>query len=376
MRKLLMASLLLLTLLMPGTASAGPVGPIAVPAGIDPTGLIDVTNDLNAFFASLPRGATVVFPPTATYRAEGTVRLVDRIGLLLLGNGASLVATTDGSGVAPYDGKTDVWPRHRAHLRIERGQDITVRGLKVRGPNTSVAYSAALEAQHGFSVSNARNVLLENVTATDVWGDFVAVTDASLRVTVRGGVFSGAGRQGFSVDQGEDIAFEAFSMTRVARSAVDIEPQLAWAVRRVTVRNGHFVAPITNRIFANLGTGAVVEDVIFEGNLVSGLNWSAVSGTSEGQRSRYRFTNNRSETATNHAPAYRIGGVTHVLVEGAHQTFTGKDVGTPIEFLAGTCGEVRGNRFPGASSVSTGVVACSGGLQKPAAAAVATGAGR
>ena len=185
----------------------------------------------------------------------------------MLGNGAWLVATTDGSGVAPYDDKITIWPRHRAHLRIERGRDITVRGLNVRGPNSAVIYSAALEAQHGFSMSNARNVLLENVTATDVWGDFVAVTDASRQVTVRGGTFSGAGRQGFSVDQGEDIVFEAFSMTRVARSAVDIEPQLAWTVRRVTVRNGHFVAPITNRIFANLGTGAAVEDVIVEGNL-------------------------------------------------------------------------------------------------------------
>ena len=357
-------------------AAAPTVEAATVPEAIDATGADDVTEQLNEYLASLPDGARVVLPPGAVYRVEGTVRLPQASGVLVVGNGGQLLATTDGSGVAAHDGKEVNWPRQRAHLIIEGGSDITIRGLRIRGPNTDARYDAGLEAQHGVAVVGARNVLLEDLVVDDVWGDFVAVTSGSSQVTVLDGMFSGAGRQGFSVDQAEDVIFQGAEMTRVARSAIDIEPQLDWAVRRVAVRDIRFIAPIANAIIANLGSGSAVEDVVVEHNVVEGVRWSALSGTDrQGTRARYRFTGNVSDTATNHGPVYRFQSVTDVLVEGSEQTFRGKDVGPALLFLEGTCGEVRDNEFAGAEADSEGVVACPAELAPPTPAVLATGAG-
>lgn len=117
--------------------------------------------------------------------------------MIIGGNKAVLFATTTGY-------------RERAHLSIVGGSDIVVRNLRIRGanPNAGVsdaAYVADREAQHGIQLHGPERVLIQRVTITDVYGDFVYIGRElrkklstwgmpSRDVTVVGNVFSRNGR--------------------------------------------------------------------------------------------------------------------------------------------------------------------------------------
>jgi len=378
------------TLLFPGVASADTV---SVPAEIDATCATDVTDAFNAFLASVPDGSTVEFSPDACYRHENSLHFTGT-DVLFEGNGATLRADTDGSGLPAWDGKQVNWPRQRHHFRLYDAHDVTVHNLRIDGPNTAATYAVNREGQHGFAVAGSSNILLVDVSVTDVWGDCVSFVGGSSQVTVQGGTFNGCGRQGFGVDEASDVLLDGFTLTRVARSAVDVEPQLTWEVHRVEVRNGVFRAPISNVIFAGLGTGAAVTDIRFTDNTVEGRAISVLSSNdTPGERARFLFSGNTATQPTNHPPVFRFGNVSDVTVTGNTQPFSGKNValsGPAVQFDGGTCGVVSGNSFPvspsGQMVESAGVVACDtvvegecGSEVFPAAEAVpatpATGAG-
>src|SRR4051812_19178052 len=122
-----------------GAATAATV---AVPTSIDATGRTDATAKLNTFFNSVPDFSTITFKAGSKYRIDGTVRIVSKQGLTIVGNGALLFATTKGD-------------RDRAHVRLNRSTGVTIRKLTVRGANPNAgmadsAYNPNYEAQHGF----------------------------------------------------------------------------------------------------------------------------------------------------------------------------------------------------------------------------------
>jgi hypothetical protein len=382
------AALLLVASLLVAVPAAAQV---TVPAEIDATCTIDVTDALNAFFAEVPDGSTVAFPAGACYRHENSLHATWD-GVTVEGNGATLRADTDGSGLPAWDGKPVNWPRQRHHLRLIGSSNVTVRNLEIDGPNFNAAYDVRREGQHGFAVAASSNVLLDGVTVTDVWGDCVSFVGGSSVVTVQGGTFNGCGRQGFGIDQAEDVLLDGFLLTRVARSAVDVEPQLTWEVHRVEVRNGTFRAPIANAVYAGLGTGAAVTDIRFTGNRVEGRSLTVQSSNdTPGERARFWFVGNTATHPTNTPPTYRFGNVSDVVVQGNTQPFAGKNVataGAAVRFDAGTCGVVEDNSFPwtyqgqsGQMVESVGVVGCDTGAcgevaaeATPAAAATGSGA--
>lgn len=364
--------------------------PVDVPAEIDPTGEADVTDALNAFFASVPPDSTVVFPTAAVYRAENSLFATwERV--LVEGNGATIYASTDGSQLPPHDGKLPTWPRQRHHLALKGCRDVTVRDLAVRGPNTEARYQSTHEGQHGLLVNGGSNVLLVRVSVDDVWGDFVCVAQAASRVTCRNGVFSGAGRQGFGVSSGTDLLFEDWFMTRVARTAIDVEPVSHYGeagspfheeVTRATFRRGMVKAPVANAIVGNLGTGPV-HDLIVSDVSVEGRSLSVLSDTDiVGQRSRCLIERVASNFATNHPPVITFGNFQHVTVAHVTQPFRGKGMtGAAVRFKAGACGQLIDCSFPATDMagnpvnlpVSTGVGPCD--PSEPVTAAAATGAG-
>jgi len=70
---------LLLGLGCSGEADLGPQATrVYTPTGIDQTGVSDVTEELRAFFETVPDGSTVRFPADASYRVEGTLLFPDR----------------------------------------------------------------------------------------------------------------------------------------------------------------------------------------------------------------------------------------------------------------------------------------------------------
>ncbi len=137
-----------------------------VPTSIDPTGQVDVTARLAAFFESAPDGSTIQFPANARYLSNGSLVLTDRRNLTFEGNGATIFATP-GTG-----------DRERRHWTVRGGGGITFRNLVVKGANpvagtSEAAYRSTMEAQHGFDFGGVDGVELDRVTVTDVYGDFV-----------------------------------------------------------------------------------------------------------------------------------------------------------------------------------------------------------
>ncbi len=254
----------------------------------------DATASLQSYLDSVPDGTStapsvITFPSGSCYRIEGTLHLTHRSYLRV--EGGSFRAFD----LAPA-GQSEA-TRNRSHWRVESSMGIAFVGTAVEGPVAEPTFSDETEAQHGFVINGAsHDVTLTGVRVTNVLGDFVAVSKNSSDVEVAGGTFSGAGRQGFSVNNGSDVVFRDNQLTRVNRSAVDIEPLQDWEVHRVAITGNTFTAPIGNVIFANVGTGESVTDIAVSGNAVVGAPFSAkVSAPCGQRRSGYTITDNVSD---------------------------------------------------------------------------------
>lgn len=249
------ASVILFALVLTACGAEGFVSPESVPSSlrvarkkIDATGATDVTNPLNALLASAPNGSTVLFPAGARYRCEGIVQLINKQNVTIEGNGALIFATTDGSGVAPPEGDQHLWPRTRSHFRVDGGSGIVVRNLNVQGANPNAglgddAYVSALEAQHGFHLVGVDGIELDNVTATDVYGDFVYLGTKgqnpwTQNAHVHDSRFERNGRQGIAVTAARDVVIENNFMDQMRRSIFDLEPHsVTGGALNIVIRN-------------------------------------------------------------------------------------------------------------------------------------------
>src|SRR5438067_6812087 len=195
--------------------SAGPAHAttIAAPSTINSTGGTDVTAALLSFFAQVPDGSTITFPAGARYRVEGTLALENRNNFTFEGNGAQFFATTQGD-------------RSRSMWRVDFGSNIHFHNVVVKGVNPHAganpyAYVATLEAQHGFDLEGTNGVVLDHVTVTDTYGDFVNMDKQQLiwtrNVTVQNSTFRRSGRKGISLTGVSDVVIQANLITDVAR---------------------------------------------------------------------------------------------------------------------------------------------------------------
>ena len=240
--------------------------PIEPPTSIDATGATDVTEQLKSFIAGVADGSTVFFPAGARYRIDGSLIIEGRKNLTFEGNGAEFFATTEAD-------------RNRRHWWIRNSDGITIRDVVVRGANPNAgtgeaAYRSDREAQHGFEFAGVKNVIVENVTVTDVYGDFVYIgrdkSGWSKQVTVRDSHFERNGRQGIAITAGEDIKIERNKITEVRRSTFDIEPNASdWGARRVTISDND-IGPGRLSFLAGHGAAGPVEDIMVVDNRLSG----------------------------------------------------------------------------------------------------------
>ena len=295
------------------------------PTSIDSTGNTDVTGALNAFFRSVPNGALIRLREGGRYRVEGVLLFVDRRGLTLDGNGATILADTDGRGTTPPSGLAHLWPRQRKHVLFRGGSDIQVRNLTIRGPHrnggtSEDAYVSALEAQHGLEFAGVDGVTVRNVQIREVYGDFVylgAYEDRWTRnVMISDSRFEKNGRQGLAISAAEDVVFERNNVSQVRRSHIDLEPFSArGGARRVTIRNNVFgTARLT--FVASLGHGSNVEDVTVADNELRGKTMNVIVEAREGERkARFRILRNRTDaTFGSPVPAMRFTRVDGIEV--------------------------------------------------------------
>jgi hypothetical protein len=347
---------------------------VSLPATIDPTGEEDVTDALNAFFATVPPDTTVALPPDARLRVEGVVEIADADGLTVDGNGATLFAETDGrEAVPPRGGFRAHWPRRREHLELRRGsgirvQDLTVRGANRRGGATAAAYVPELEGQAGIAVVGTRGVVLDDVTISETYGDLVYVNGGATDVTVTRSRLRRSGRQGVAVVNGSGITVRDNEISGIGRSVLDLEPP-----GRGLARDVHFVGnrvgEYRNFLLAAVGGGPGVEAIELRGNVIDGARGlSVVAGIDRVTRRDLRIVDNRGTTEAAPLRGYGTGALLQltnlhdVEIRGNRQPLAG---GVAITLDRVCRAAVDANSFPGAATPTRTLGPCGPATSPP-----------
>lgn len=314
-------------------------GKFEVPSEIDATGTSDVAEALNAFIASVPDGSTIVFPAGARYRSEAELAFRGRARLVIQGNGARIFATQR-------------QPAERSQIRVVNSRNLVFRGLIIDGPHPNGgladdAYRPMFEFQHGFRLEAVRDIQLDNVTVTDVYGDFVYIGQdkdrrPSERVWIHDSTFARNGRQGIAITDASSVIIERNRFTEVRRAIFDLEPNARrWAVRDIHILDNTIG---TGRLLfvASHGAGPV-DDIVIEGNALPRHGLTIEVMAPEGQRRQnWIVTDNESDEPV-HARAIRFIGVDGVLVSQNTQEVTG---GEPAVVIWDSCGAtVEDNDF-------------------------------
>ncbi len=283
-------------------APAAHADSVSPPASIDATGATDVTAALDDWIAGTPDRSTITLAADARYRVDGVIQIRNRRGLVIEGNGATIVAPDDGSSSEPTQRSlAGKWPRNRRHVAISGSTDITVRDLAIDGPDTDGAYDPALEGQAGFVIGGSTDVTLERVDVREVWGDGVYIGGGSEAVRIVDSTFDLIGRQGVAIVNGVDVVVERNRFDRVARSVFDVEPVRRWKVERVTLRD-NAVGDYGNFLLASGGGGENVTDLRLEGNEIDGGRGLTVfAGVARSPRRGLAIVGNSSDVVGNPA---------------------------------------------------------------------------
>ena len=294
------------SLASPTGAAEGPV--FQAPATIPTDCSVDVTKSLNRWIASVPDGSTLSFAPQGCYRIEKTILVKNRNGLTFEGNGATFRAFTDGTGYV-----ADVQTRN--HFYLWGGSDLVVRNLRVRGVNTDHRYRPEYAGQRGFRIAGVQRALLENLTVTEVRGDFVEVDPDyeqtwrwSSDITIQNSSFLHSGRQGLSVTGGRRVVFRGNDISGAARSVFDIEPDSGTGIdpKGFPTYGGaadihildNDVGPAGLLFFGNEVPypDVVTKDIVISGNRLHGIPLNVLSVGHEGHHyKRFTITNNTSD---------------------------------------------------------------------------------
>jgi hypothetical protein len=230
----------------------------AIPARIDQTGRTDVTASLQRFVASVPSGATVVFPPSGRYRVDGTLEWHDRVNLTLDGNGATLFAGTRGDPT-------------RADMRLIDGRNWTIRDLTIRGANVAGGrFNPRYQWQHGIDLRGVHRALIENVTVTNVFGDAVYVGLStsvpgrwSRDVSIVNSTGIKSGRMSVSVTAGRNVTIRGGFWSSPGLSTFDLEPNgPSGGAKGVVIRDGTIGAGARATALSIAGAGPVSNVVL------------------------------------------------------------------------------------------------------------------
>ncbi len=216
----------------------------------------DGSGDDTAAFATAVGAAAagdgVLLVPNGVYRINPLQSIVLPSGIhLSLAPGAVLQA------IPVVEGQSAVIAiRNVANVRVSGG---TVVGERLEHRGTTGEWG------FGIDVRGSADVTLDGVTTRDCWGDGIYIgagaAGESRRVTVRGCTGTGHRRQGLSITACltaliEQCEFRGIAGT-VPESGIDIEPNLPYAVRDVTVR-------------ACLTTGNAGGGILVQGETTSG----------------------------------------------------------------------------------------------------------
>ncbi len=267
---------------------AGAVGPGA------PAGAVDVrafgakgdgiADDTAALQAALDAGAGgTVYVPRGTY-------LVLADGYRDGGRGGLAPPSRTRVVLAP-DAVLQARPTSSSDyvvVRIERVSGVTIEGGTIRGERHEHTGRGG-EWGFGIGIFGASDVVVQDVTIRDCWGDGLFIEEAQpdfsvmpRNITVRRVVSANNRRQGMSVLGVEGLTVEdsIFEGTRGTppSAGVDVEPGGAGhRVKGVTFRNCTFRDNAGRGFVADATTGADVADVQLLGGASTGNGWEGIA---------------------------------------------------------------------------------------------------
>ncbi len=333
----------------PLAAPARPVGTFSAPASIPSDCSRDVTADLLAWIASVGDGSTLRFAPNGCYRIDRTLRIEDRNHLTFDGNGATFKAMTSGRELGPSAART------RSQFKFVDGSDILVQNLTVVGANPHAgtyddSYVADLEAQHAFEIGGTRNIVLDRVHASDVYGDFVYVGAPSSHVTVQNSTFTRNGRQGWTVAGGEYVTFDNNIISETRRATIDMEPNSSESAQRHITFSNNIVGPGRLFFLSCGGAPAQTQDVSIVNNHLTGRALTVHVWGDPGVRSDFTVTGNTSDDGASQSGGGVIyfHGTSNVVVANNVQPVQPDRGISGVSLESATNVTVTGNTFPDA----------------------------
>lgn len=319
---------------------------LVVPSSIDGSGATDVSAAMAAFFRGVPDGSSVRLQPGATYRMEETLLFTKRHDLRIDGMGATIFATTPGDRV-------------RANMRFVLSSNIMVSNLTIRGanPNAGLADEAQVlskEGQHGIDVRSTTGFLLNQVTITDTYGDFVylgrwSAGRWSTGAIITNNTFARSGRHAITLTAAENVLIENNNIDLIRFATFDLEAHHpGFGMKNVTIRN-NIIGDGRGLLVASVGTGDR-DNFVFENNQVNRTLDIRMSSEDGAQQSNWRIAGNVGATNAGNAmqAAMMFDHLDGLVVTGNYQSFDPKRsmVGVKVDTSCDVA--VSGNTYPGA----------------------------
>jgi hypothetical protein len=253
-----------------------------VPSTIPDDCSSDASAALNGWLAGVPDDATVQFPRGgACYGVDNPINLVNRNGLSLVGNGATIemLGTTansqSGFNIIRVDGGSNMsfW-------------DMTLIGdntaKSATGTNSACSPAGPMEWQYGIAFDGTRTGNVTDVNIKNICGDFIEMQpyqgptgsyhwpEPATDITVSGGTFSVAGRQGMGLEDVQGATITGVTMSHVGQEAIDLEDDAVGegVVGHVSLTDSHF-SYIGAGVLADFGAqggGTANGDIIVSNN--------------------------------------------------------------------------------------------------------------
>jgi hypothetical protein len=262
----------------------GPEG-VRIPYTIPADCSREATKLINQWMASVPDGSALVFGWKGCYRTERTLRLRDRVGLTLHGNGATFRRLSLSPPRLRY-------PHSNRHWLIRGGGQISITNMRVKGTNTVSdtgrpgfgTYRLDFEFEHGFSIHGVQGIIITNVSTDATWGDglYFAGGDQYARgpatnVYVSDVTIDRNGRQAIALSNIDGGLFERVNMLHSRRAGFDLEPPPG-NVRNIEIRDSYVNSHL--HAFSSAGRGDV-SNIEIHHNVVDGYSvpWVYVKET-------------------------------------------------------------------------------------------------
>lgn len=334
-------------------AAAWPV--FLVPTSIDPTGVEDVTEDLQDFVDALPDGAILRMQPDATYRVEGTIFVNGATGLDWDGAGATIQATES----------VDF---NRRNISLVETSFVHIHDLTIRGAHPEPGtLDREKQFEHGIWIDSGSDIEISDVTIENPIGDciYVGVGDEGLpwveRLSIHDIVCRGAGRNGVAIVGGSAIRIEQSTFENIGLHVVNIEPNRSDGAdgspatrvqggRDVAMIGNRIIGPVDGYIFAANGWGAIDNLSVID-NVVEGAPLRITVQPLPGSgfiRTGILVTGNRSDTPyeTIDGAAMRFTRALDLTVRDNVGPLSG-GLGALIEIKDSCRVDIGGNTFPG-----------------------------